>query len=301
MEYRRRKRTRRRNNRNNTGGESAGRMIIGLLLVAGVIYFVSASNAGTWIAQNVMAPMFEAFNPQDSEPSGTADPSVAAGLDLSSGGKTTTEEIPLKPMDCFLLQMGVFSSEANANELAKEIQGKGAGGYVVQDGTQYRVFASGYTTEASAKEVRDRLKSEGTDCTVHKISCAGASFKVTATEAQLKAVREGFKALYDAQEAMVDAALRFDKDSLSVSAGKSNVTSIQDELSGAMKSLIDQKSDASILASVKACYDAFYKDLQSLAQYNTESTVEFSAQMKYTQIKMACEYKDLVEGLSSAD
>ena len=55
MEFRRKRRKRRYAAPEGTG---AGKAIVALIVIAAVVYLVSASAAGTWVAQNVVAPVF---------------------------------------------------------------------------------------------------------------------------------------------------------------------------------------------------------------------------------------------------
>lgn len=69
MEYRRKRRASSRRKasgraaarRSSSTSSDAGRAIVSLLMVGAIVYLVSASAAGTWIAENVMAPMISAF------------------------------------------------------------------------------------------------------------------------------------------------------------------------------------------------------------------------------------------------
>ena len=62
MEYRRKTKGRRpkRRIRANRGSGSGGSILITLLLIAGIVYIIVTSNAGEWVAREVMAPLFSA-------------------------------------------------------------------------------------------------------------------------------------------------------------------------------------------------------------------------------------------------
>ena len=298
MEYRRRKRRSKgraqASRRTAQQAGSAGRAVIALLLAAAIIYIVSASAAGTWIAQNVMAPIFDAFSPDATHGTGsTPEPGTSPGPSVS-------DEITLPAMNCYMLQMGIYSSMENAKSHSESLQGQGAGGYILQDGDRYRVLAAGYDTEANAKEVRDRLKDEGLDCTVHEVSCTSASLRVTSTQAQLDKVKAGFEALVQMQKRMTETALTFDKQQQTISDGKKIVTEIRTNLENATSILNEQSTTSGdVLSLVKACYDNCLTALKELESLNTESFVTFSARFKYTQIQVTHEYVKLVGSLTA--
>lgn len=178
MEYRRKRRASSRRKasgraaarRSGSTSSDAGRAIVSLLMVGAIVYLVSASAAGTWIAENVMAPMISAFSGKtngDSDGSQsvsgtpTPDGSLSTAVDLSAGassGATVSAQVSLPALDCFMLQMGVYTSKSNAEAQAEALQAQGAGGYILEDAStgeiRYRVMASGYDSAESAKALR---------------------------------------------------------------------------------------------------------------------------------------------------
>ncbi len=289
MEYRRRRR--RRGTRN--GGSGAGGVVLAIVLVAGMIYFVTASSAGTWIAQNVVAPLFGTAT-HSPDPSATPDDNPAI-----NSGDLVTREIDLPSISCYMLQMGAFESKENAEKLANDIKDQGAAGYVYQDSERFRVLASGYGSESDAKSVRDRLKDEGHDCTVFNLAASGASFRVTATEAQLNNVESGFKALLDTCNEIMEASISFDENKSQVSEGKAAVGEILTKLKNAVEPLKSVTSSDEVLLRVIECYDRYSSLLSALSNEQTESFVDFSSKMKYTQLQLTHEYVKLMEALSS--
>ena len=146
MEYRRKRRASSRRKasgraaarRSSSTSSDAGRAIVSLLMVGAIVYLVSASAAGTWIAENVMAPMISAFSGKtngDSDGSQsvsgtpTPDGSLSTAVDLSAGassGATVSAQVSLPALDCFMLQMGVYTSKSNAEAQAEALQAQGA-------------------------------------------------------------------------------------------------------------------------------------------------------------------------------
>ena len=158
MEFARRRRRRRRN---------GIRTMTVLLMLGLAVYLITASAAGKWLSEKVMAPAFSALSElplftgggldslenEASEPSGDA---LSVSLSSDSSSFTSTLDVP--SISCFALQMGVFSSKDNADKLSEEMRSKGAGGYVYSDGSVYRVLASCYQSESEARTVKERLR-----------------------------------------------------------------------------------------------------------------------------------------------
>ena len=113
MEYRRKAKGRRpkRRIRANRGSGSGGSILITLLLIAGIVYIIVTSNAGEWVAREVMAPLFSAVSrlgekdkSGDDEPKATYEPRQE-GINLSQSDNTETQSAKavLPAMRCYML------------------------------------------------------------------------------------------------------------------------------------------------------------------------------------------------------
>lgn len=283
------------------GSAGAGRAIVALLMVAAIVYLISASAAGTWLAEHVMAPAFDALAARTKDKKeDIQDPPQedVQQVSLSTAETSVSSNIALPALDCYALQMGVFSSPENAAKQAEALQGQGAGGYILQDGDRYRVLAAGYAQEAEAKEVKNRLVGEGMDCTVYQLSAPGATFRVSAEKSQLAEVETGFSALYEAQSALTEAAIAFDRDAQSVTDGQMAAQGIQTQLEQRMAGLAVYADNAPAIASLIACRDQFCAELSALTQSAAPSHAAFSAQIKHAQLSATKAYADMVAGLT---
>ena len=320
MEYRRKRKTASRSRastysaaRRSASAGGAGRAIVSLLMVGGIVYLVSASAAGTWIAENVMAPMISAFSgnndadndgTQDATNTQTPDGSLSTSVDLSAGASSqsvTSAQVSLPALDCYMLQMGVYSSKSNAEAQAETLQTQGAGGYILEDAstgeTRYRVMASGYEDAESAKSVKNRLVDEGIDCTVYELSTAAATFRVTASEESIPQIEAGFAALEKAQRALSTAAIDFDKNSMSVEEGQSLALEILSTLESDMGGLLSFDGTDGTLSQLLDAYRDAKAALQSLSGGSYDSTVGFSAQLKHTLLYVTHRYALLMDAL----
>ena len=321
MEYRRKRRTssRRRSSgrtaarRGSTPPSEAGRAIVSLLMVGAIVYLISASAAGTWIAEHIMAPMISAFsNRHDEAENGaqtvngteTPDAGLSASVDLSAGTSpknTVSAQVSLPALDCFMLQMGVYSSKSNAEAQAEALQAQGAGGYILEDSstgeTRYRVMASGYDSAESAKSVKTRLVEDGIDCTVYELSTAAASFRVTASEEHIPQIEAGFSALEKAQSALSAAVIDFDKNSMSIDEGKTLALTILSALESDMGGLLSFDGTDATLSKLLDAYRDAKAALQALSGGAYESIVAFSAQLKHTLLYVTHRYALLTDAL----
>jgi len=295
MEYikRRKKRTQ----RNKSGG--AGRFVVALLFCAAVVYLISASAAGTWLAENVIAPAFTGIEEALSQKNRQNDQGEVLNVSLSGSASTKKEEITLPALTCHMLQMGVYSQRENAVSQAQALQARGAGGYIIEDNARYRVIASGYDTEESLDSVREQLQTEGIESAKYEVNIPEMVFQVTADEGQLAAVREGFAALKQAQNMLSLLAIEFDRSAMTIDEGRNETKEILALLVEKRSLLSAQQEQGTVLTKVLGCYDNAVTAITSLAELECESTVDFSSKIKYTHLQVTHEYAKLIENLSS--
>ena len=298
MEYRRRQRRRRR------AANGAGKTIAALVAAAAVIYVVSASAVGTWLAQNVMAPAFAAVETaligkkdqnQQSGNQGDGQLVVNAG---TSAGQQQTKQMELPGLTCYLLQMGVYSKRSNAEVQAETIRSRGAGGYILEDEGRYRVIASGYDTEESLASVREQLEQEGFETAGYTLTTAGAAFQVTAGTEQLEDIEQAFQTLKTVQKSLSELAIAFDRDTMSANEGRIKAEEVLSELRSASARL-DAIGESAVLDPMRDCYADCIAALEELCANDTESFVDFSAEIKYTQLQVTNDYVTLVEALAA--
>lgn len=298
MEYRHRRRRRRYES-------GAGRVIIALLVVAAAIYVVSASALGTWLAQNVMAPVFTAVEtalmgkPEEEAPN-DGNTQVVVNDGTTSTADMVSEQIELPGVTCYMLQMGVYSQQNNALTLAGTLQGRGAGGYIIEDGERYRVIASVYADEASLNTVREQLKEEGMDSAVFPFVISGASFNVTAPEDQIEDMKAAFAGLKEAQVVLSELAINFDKESMTPDEGRTQIAQILADVETARTDIANLDSDNELLKKIDDCYVSCIDALTTLKDDSIKTFVDFSSKIKYNQIRITYEYGKLVEEVSSA-
>lgn len=304
MEYRRRKSSRRRS-RASGSGVSGGmaKAIVALIIIAAIVYIVSASKLGTWFAEKVIAPAFSAF---DNFILGQDNTTDEATLDLTqssdtSGEKSVTGEVVVPEVECFALQMGVYSDESNANREADTLKQRGAGGYVMEDDGRYRVLAAVYNAKESLTAVREQLQAEGFESAMYTFLAPNSVLRVTATQEQIDGLIAGFNALTKLIEDMGEAAISFDQNNLTPAQGRETASGIlADFKEGSAPFLKVAEQNNPIISAAKTCYNTCESALSELADYNTESAVDFSSKMKYTHISIVHAYAKLAEQVSTS-
>lgn len=300
-------------------GGGAGRVILGLLAVAALLYFITASAAGSWISENIVNPVLEAFNPEPAtsvadtawlEPTGagggTGDIYADADETLSAQDSVTAtpNAAPITGTDLKLdgalihaVQMGAFKSEANAGTEADTVRGRGGAGYVYYDGELYRVLASAYATEPEAKAVRDQLKSEAIEAGVFTMEIEEVNLHVTAGENVVAAMTGAMDAVKAARDELTALSIAYDKKEITASAAKSSIDETNASLRAALNELSAQAgSDNAVISRLAALLEKMSAGLDELSSAGNE--LDFSSRMKYTQIGMVSDTVEFVNAIT---
>lgn len=101
-----------------------------------------------------------------------------------------TRELALSAHSLYALQLGAFTQESAARQLAQEFAARGAAGYVHFDGGAYRVLAAAYPTRAEAQAVQTRLAAQSINTYIHPCAQEALSLRAGGSAAQVAAFGE---------------------------------------------------------------------------------------------------------------
>ena len=101
-----------------------------------------------------------------------------------------SREITLSAHTLYALQLGAFTQQSAAEQLAQAFSARGAAGYVSFDGEAYRVLAAAYPTRAEAQTVQTRLNAQSISTYIHPITQDSLSLRAGGTKDQVAALAE---------------------------------------------------------------------------------------------------------------
>jgi hypothetical protein len=273
-----------------------------VIIILGIAaYLIGAGAAGSWLAENVIDPVFNNGKSNAATPTAQASSAVPTLSETispvslpESSGTRAEEEVTAKEISLFSLQTGAFSDESNAKTAANELQSKGGAGYVAYDGKLYRVLVAGYTSADDADDVKTSLKGQNIDATVFNLKSGSLSFKIGAVQAQIDAVKACFDAVPEAVGALQQIVFDSDKGSkvdTDLASLKEKVTEVYNNFSGAVS------SEESAISSLRTYMQGFCETINNIPLSSSVSSVEFSSKLKYTLIDITVEYSEFLEGL----
>ncbi len=106
-----------------------------------------------------------------------------------------TRQLALSTHTVYALQLGAFTQEEAARQLAQEFAGRGAAGYVHFDGDAYRVLAAAYPTRAEAQAVQTRLGGQNISTYIHPCTQDALTLRAGGEKRQVEAVAEALSYL----------------------------------------------------------------------------------------------------------
>lgn len=280
-----------------------GSLIVVVVILGIAAYFIGAGAAGGWLAENIIDPVFNNGNAAAASATGvesapdvsTEQTAEAVSLPETTGTRVE-EDITAQEISLYTLQAGAFSEEANATTTANEIAAKGGAGYVAHDGDLYRVLIAGYTDEASAKDVKSSLETQGITASVFNLKSGTLKFKIGAEQSQMDAVKACFEIVPEAITSMQQ--IIFDADS-----GKNvddAVKTLQQKVSGvndAFKAAVSAQEGA--MLSLGNYMTSLCDLLNGIPAAADTTTVAFSSKLRYDMICIAVDYSTLLDDLQS--
>ena len=182
----------------------------------------------------------------------------------------------------------------------KKMRSRGAGDYVYSDdGGVYMCWP--HATIARKRGAHGQgtaHKRRQSDCAIYAMATPTVTFSITADQQQTEQLKEGFTALYQAQNALCEACIDFDSKSMTVSEGAALVKSIQDELSASCSPLFAYRDASPAIDSLVQCCDKCLNSLSLLAGNGDASTAAFSSEMKYALLELSSSYSDMLKSMA---
>lgn len=300
MEYRRRRKRSKRRRYANSSGNAISVFVI-LILAGALIYMLCATSIGTWLAEHVFAPIFKGgandANPTDFSEAYTAPPSPTADSALEPKSINAAAQ----GLDMYLLQMGVFTSEENAESLVDSLISMGAAGYALNDGDVVRVIASGYNSKESANNVCARLIGQGYECTVYNLKADAVQMRITASDSRVEHINGALALAYSLIEQLSNEVINFDADERGTDYALAVAAEILSNTKSAAQSIDNLTSESEMLKALHGYLTEVSGELESFISGCGAERVEVSGKFKNLQIFCIDRYYHFLSSLKSLE
>lgn len=275
MEYRRRRRVGHGNTRHS--GTSTAYVAV-FIVFFGIVYLLSASKIGTWVANNWIAPALSRTDATLSKPTGATPAPTPETVIVQELEQTFT----LPESTFHAIQIGVYAERANADAQSAALRAVGAAGYVLPDGDRFRVLASAYPDVLSAQTVSAQLLEAEIESRLHTLSRGEKKLTSTGTQQQLAVLGDAIDGVDPLLGALYDACIAFDKEKQSVADGIAAIVLLQSRAERVCTELAALPAEPSEgLAQIKAFYESVLEQTSVLAQAEEREQAAFSAGLKH--------------------
>ena len=273
-------------------------VILSIVLISLTIYL---SPLGTLIQKHIVEPVkrvleidradesIEAALKSQDETIVTASPTAE---ETNSPQQTTVLHIQETPF--YLLQMGTYLDEKQAEERAEQILTMGAGGVVWKDEAVYRVFAAAYRDEDSLKQVQSQVRADGFEATPYITETNTLTITLQGEEDALRQAKEAIDFLSTIPENLSDMSLSFDRKQIDNDDVIEEMTKMSEKALTIINTLEQNQND-----SLKPVLNVVQKYLDNISTFLEEhdniSLNEISGALKHLQIKSIMDYIQFFE------
>ncbi|MBS7263460.1 MAG: SPOR domain-containing protein [Eubacteriales bacterium] len=260
-------------------------MFIALLVLGVIIYLGASGQLEKMIGKSVFAGVI-----------GTPTPSPVPTDPIKQ-----TVTITMPAVGYYAIQTGVYELSANAFENASQLQKRGAAGYIADDtGRGYRVFAAAYASQKNADVVKNRLQSEEKITSfIYKIGTDGLSVTLTATTAQINAIKAALEAFGRLSERIEDMIYDYDGggiDTIQLRARLGEMSTECRTVASALSNALRQNG-TNPFNGLTGVYTSFADKIDAVKNLNENDRTRVSSQTKYLYIDLICLYCDCLNAL----
>lgn len=202
-------------------------------------------------------------------PFSLSSPATAAPARQTPAPTRAEGEITLSSHAWYALQLGAFTQEGSARQLAQEYIARGAAGYVRQEEDTYRVLAAAYPTRAEAQTVQTRLSAQNVGVYIHPFAQPALSLRAQGSAAQVQAARDALEYLDALADKLGTLSCALDAHDMDDAAARSALQSEASTCAGLKKQLLSAfdgelpallRAPAALLDDICAQSDALQKE-----------------------------------------
>ncbi len=275
---------------------TAAVVLLSIVLIAGII---TLSPLGDYLTEHVFQPVVAFFGAEKKEDRDivsalkTQEQSPQASTAPTPSATPAENSLHIVETPYYLLEMGVFTEQAQAKEHAEKIRAMGAGGMICQEGSLYRVFAAAYRDEESLKKVQSQVRTDGFEATPYITEQNSVLLKLKGDAKAVKATESAVDMLSEIPDTLCDLSLAFDRQSIGGDDLRKTLQELNTQLDGVLKTLGAMPADTvdplkNVLQNYADRISTFLKEHDTIRKEN-------ACDLKMLQIGCIIDYIQLFE------
>ena len=271
-------------------------VLLSIILLAGIIVL---SPIGDYLMEHAIQPALSAFQKSDQKDTSIVSAlknqeQTASALPLSTPKATPVENrLNVVELPFYILQMGAFTEQDEAQAHAEKIRAMGAAGMVYQDGAVYRVFAAAYRDQSSLEKVQSQVRIDGFEATPFITDQNSVHIILKGDQDAVKSTEDAILLLSKIPEELCDLSLALDKSEIDGDQLAQSLKELLKEIDQTIKAFDNMQQDSvTILRTVFEKYQnrvsTFLKEHDTISKMN-------AGDFKLLQIECIIDYIQLFE------
>ncbi len=266
-------------------------VIFSIILIATIVVL---SPVGSFLLDNVVIPVYGCISgPSEDKEIAAAlqqqDAKIEQNSPAPKPSEKTKETISIEETPFYILQMGAFIEESDAQAHAEELRRLGAAGVVYPDGSVYRVFAAAYTNETSLVKVQAQVRADGFEATPYIVEKHALKLTIDGDKEAADAIRTLVKLMNTVPETLCGLALAFDKAECDPTELLNRLHSMQKECAEIERNLVQIKDDS--IKPIRELIEKYETKLSTfLKEHDTIQTEMLSGDLKHLQLSVIIDY-----------
>lgn len=198
--------------------------------------------------------------------------------------RLTVQEIPF-----YILQMGAYFDKESADEHADQLRTMGAGGFVLEDGSVFRVLAAAYLDEESLMQVQTQVRADGYEATPYITGKDTVTITLEGDPEALKKAKEAIALLSEVPSELSSMSLLFDRKQISTDHAFDQLEKMSEQAQSILDSFASVKNNS--LQPILTVVQEYRNSISTfIKERDTISILEISGALKHLQISTITDY-----------
>ncbi|MDD4796658.1 MAG: hypothetical protein PHO66_02700 [Eubacteriales bacterium] len=264
-----------------------------------VLLFIIAVAVLIALWQKVLGQRAQPTPGQSPAASATAavQPTELPSAQPSGTSATPQDELYFPGKTLYFVQLGAYTDAVKAQQMQNSCAGKGLSNYLYDDGERLRVLGDVYYSESAAAQEKQRIENTyQSEAYVKQYAVPSVRLKITAGAAQVAAIQAAFAAYTQLLE-QADAAKNSTAD---IPALRARFGELAASATSAAATLTQQTGDTShtFVAGIRTGLETCARDFIAISQNDTQDTLIFYSQMKYTVVAANLDFYQFIKSLN---
>ncbi len=273
---------------------------VNVLLFTGVAVFLAvAVLAGKAVSTGMLEKENENKNSSvtvNKSKDDDVNPAPDSTPEASADTTENTVRLMFDAQNYYVIQLGAFSGEANANKCASSIRASGGAGFVREQEGKYYVYAMCYADSEDARTVSANLKAEGRSALVKCFKTASLALDISGSEKCVADIESAMRGIEEVPAELEKLIFSFDRGECERTALKTSLMKVLEDVETYRDVFGLYREQSAFFAQSENYCKGVYDDIASVLKADDDTAL--SAELKHIYINTVFNF---IEYLDNAD